>query len=172
MARCGCAGTTCACKIEGADGIEVTGTGTVQDPYVVTLGDLNITGLFTIESTDNIELTLNGDGTTEDPLVLTAAVAPGATVIATPVNGGTTAIDAGTRVQLLDHVATIAGHTITLPAASQALEKEIKIVAFNAITALTVSGAVGVTVAGMPTTLPANGYFRVQLFGTVWRRVG
>ncbi len=172
MARCGCAGTTCGCKVNAGSGIEVTGTGTAQDPYIISIDGLSIADTLEVDDTASINLTLNGAGTALDPYILSAVVSPGATVISTPTNGGTTAIDAGTRTQLLDHVATIAGHTITLPLTTTALEGEIKIIAVSAITALTVGGAVGTTVAGMPTTLAAGGYFRAQRIGTVWRRVG
>ena len=36
MARCGCQGS-CSCVIQGASPITVTGNGSVQQPYIITL---------------------------------------------------------------------------------------------------------------------------------------
>lgn len=172
IAKCGCAGTTCACRITGSGSVLITGTGTAQDPYVASLGSLTIATLLTISDSTSINLTLLGSGTALDPYVLSGVVTPGATVTVTPVTGGTTTIDSGTRTEVLSPAGTIATHTLTLPLTSNALEQEIKILATATITALTVNGAVGTTVAGAPTTLAANAYFRMQLIGTVWRRIG
>lgn len=172
MAKCGCAGSTCACKVAGSGGISVTGTGTAQDPYVIGLGEIDIDGFVEVDDTPTVALTLVGDGTSSDPLVLTANVTPGATVFTTPTTSGTTVIDAGTRTHVLDHGATIASHTLTLPSSSTALEREVKILNLSPVTALTVNGASGVTVAGAPSALSAGQFFRMQLIGTVWRRVG
>jgi urease alpha subunit len=172
MAKCGCSGSTCGCKIQGSGGVTVTGIGTATDPYVLTLGAVDIGAMLVVNDSTSIDFTMTGDGTALDPLVLTGVVNPGATATATPTNASNTAIASTTRLQVLDHVATIASGTVTLPASSTALEKEVKIIALSEITALTVAGAVGTTVAGMPTTLAANAYFRAQLIGTVWRRIG
>lgn len=171
MARC-CSGSSCGCRVTGTGGVSVTGTGTKTDPYVVGLGALSVGGLLVVDDTTSVDLTLGGSGTALNPYVLSAAVKVGATVASDPTNGGSTAIDALTRTQVLSHAAPIASHTITLPATSSALEREIKVVSLEGITALTVNGAVGVTVAGAPTALTAGQYFRMQLIGTVWRRVG
>ena len=136
------------------------------------MGALDIAANFAVDDSSSIDFTLTGVGTAVDPLRLTAVIKVGAAVVVTAANAGTTVVDSGTRQTLFDHIATIAGHTVTLPASSTALEREVIFVTENAITALTVNPAVGVTVAGMPTTLPANGFFRAKLVGTVWRRVG
>lgn len=171
-AGCNCPGATCGCKVTGTSSVGVTGTGTAQDPYVISLGTLNIGSNFVVDDTPTVDLTLAGTGTALDPLVLSAAVKVGATVTSTPTTGGTTAIDSATRTQVLNHVATIATQTITLPATSSVLESEIKIIAASAITALTVSATAGTTLgAGFPTALTAGQAFRAQLIGTVWRRV-
>jgi hypothetical protein len=172
MAKCGCAGGQCGCLVQGVGSISITGTGTQQDPYVVSLDGLDISDTVAVDDGTNIALTLGGSGTALDPYVISASLSVGATVTVTPTTGGTTTIDSGTRLEYMDHGSTIATQTIVLPTTSTAMEKEIKILAASEITTLTVSGDVGVTVVGMPTTLAANGYFRVQLIGTVWHRIG
>lgn len=139
---------------------------------MVSLGTLSINGTLAVNDGTNIDLTLLGTGTALDPYIVSASLLVGATVTVTPATGGTTVIDSGTRFEFLNHGSTIATHTLTLPTSSTALESAVRILATNAITTLTVSGAAGVTVAGMPTTIAANGYFLVQLIGTVWHRVG
>lgn len=99
----------------------------------------------------------------------------GDTVITVPTTGGTTAIAGGTSFQVLNGAGTLATHTVTLPNFPTMAGKEITIHSVLAITALTVSdeaGAPAYTVVGAPTTLAANGFFRMRLAGTVWRRVG
>jgi hypothetical protein len=72
MARCGCAGTTCSCKIIGEGGIVVTGAGTITNPYRVT-GGVEMS----VQDTGTIDLTLLGDGSTTNPYVLTANLTAG-----------------------------------------------------------------------------------------------
>lgn len=74
MARC-CGGTECACIVVEGDGIEVTGQGTVDDPYVVTrlneaIAAENVTydGGPTISATD-VEGALDELGSEKAPLV-------------------------------------------------------------------------------------------------------
>lgn len=172
MARCGCSGTTCGCLIIAGPGITVSGGGTKVDPYIVTASSEDIGGLLTVDDTVSMNFSLLGSGTTGDPYVLSAVPTFGGTTTATPASGGSTPIASTTRTLLLDHVATIATHTLTLPAASDSFEKIVRIVSASAVTTLTVSGAVGVTVAGAPTTLAANGFFTMMLIGSVWRRIG
>lgn len=171
-AGCNCPGATCGCLVQGTSSVGVTGTGTVQDPYVISLGTLNIGNNFVVDDTTTVDLTLSGSGTALDPLVLSAAVKVGATVTVTPTTGGTTTIDSGTRTEVLNHGSTISTQTITLPATTSAFESEIKITSASAVTTLTVNAAAGPTVAaGFPTTLTAGQSFRAQLIGGVWRRV-
>lgn len=70
--KCGCAGTTCSCKITGAGGISVTGAGTASNPYVISGG-----GGFTTQDTATVDLTLLGSGSTTDPFILSANVSLG-----------------------------------------------------------------------------------------------
>lgn len=172
MAKCGCAGTTCACKVTGSGGISVDGTGTTQDPYVVTLDDVAITGLLLADDTATINHTLTGSGTDLNPYVLSSVVVTGADVTSVPTTGGSTSIDAGTNLQYFDHAATIASHTINLPDSTTSFLKEVTLVFRSIVTALTIAAPGTADVAGMPTTVAANGYIKVRLIGTTWRRVG
>lgn len=69
MARCGCTGTTCSCKIIGEGGILVRGAGTVTNPYVISGGTALV-----VNDTDSVNLTLLGNGSSTDPFILSADV--------------------------------------------------------------------------------------------------
>lgn len=96
----------------------------------------------------------------------------GTTSVVVATTGGTTTPTAGVSVVEFTPAGTIATQTLTLPLTTHVFDDEILILTTQTITALTVGADAGATVAGMPTTLAANSYFRVRLFGTVWRRVG
>jgi hypothetical protein len=69
MAKCGCAGGTCSCVLTGGTNVQVTGTGSSTNPYVV-----SATGTaLTVVDTPTIDLTLTGEGTSSSPLVLSGA---------------------------------------------------------------------------------------------------
>lgn len=172
MAKCGCAGTTCGCNFIGQGGITITGTGTAQDPYRVALGAISAAGLLTVDDTTSVDLTLLGTGTGLDPYVLSADVKVGAEVTSVPTNGNTTVIGTNENIHIFNPEGTIATHTITLPSTTTSFLKEITFTTSAAITALAVNGAGGTTVAGAPTGLAVNQFFRMRLVGGVWRRVG
>lgn len=68
MAKCGCAGQTCSCVITAGRNVQVTGTGSSSNPFVV-----SATGTaLEVADTDTIDLSLTGEGTAVSPLVLTA----------------------------------------------------------------------------------------------------
>lgn len=67
MARCGCSGATCSCVIQGQGGINVTGAGSVANPYVLT-SDINLG----IQDSQTVNLSLTGDGSDANPWVLQA----------------------------------------------------------------------------------------------------
>lgn len=71
MARgCGCAGSTCGCKITDSESTSITGTGTQQNPFQVHLKAINIGANLQIADTDTLDLTLLGSGSTTDPYIL------------------------------------------------------------------------------------------------------
>jgi hypothetical protein len=75
---------------------------------------------------------------------------------------------------LLTPTGTLAAGTITLPAQANCVDKqEILVNSTQTVTALTVAGN-GSTVNGGPTTIAANGFFRLRFDGVfkAWYRVG
>lgn len=75
MARgCGCAGSSCSCKIVGGAGITVEGNGTIGSPYTIIAQSQAITGLIDVDSTSTVDLTITGQGTTPDPYLIQANV--------------------------------------------------------------------------------------------------
>lgn len=100
---------------------------------------------------------------------LTQYAAPSATGFNVQVNN-----DSESVWLILTPVAGYAAGTITLPAVANCVDRqEVLVNCTQAVTTLTVAGNGG-TVTGAPTTLAANGYFRLR-FGAVtktWYRVG
>lgn len=74
MARCGCGGNACSCKVIGGIGIEVTGNGTAASPFKITALSSSIANLIEVSSTSTVDLNLLGAGTAADPYVITADV--------------------------------------------------------------------------------------------------
>ncbi len=75
---------------------------------------------------------------------------------------------------ILTPVAGYAAGTITLPTSTNLIDKqELLCNCTQAVTTLTIAGN-GATVAGEPTTLAANDFFRLKydLAGNTWYRVG
>lgn len=72
MARCGCGGSSCSCKVIAGTGIKVTGNGSALQPFVVEALSSSITSLLEVDNTATINMTLLGSGTTADPYVLRA----------------------------------------------------------------------------------------------------
>lgn len=98
------------------------------------------------------------------------------TQYAAPLTGSTTLItDSQNSVWLiLTPAGTIATATLTLPLVSNAVDRqELLVNTTQTITALTISANGGSTV-GAPTTLAANGFFRLRFDAVLktWYRVG
>lgn len=68
MARCGCAGQSCGCLVISGVGATVSGSGTSQDPYVISLQGSRLS----VIDTSTINLTLTGTGEATSPYVLRA----------------------------------------------------------------------------------------------------
>lgn len=67
IARCGCAGSTCNCLINGGLYISVTGSGTINDPYVISSDGIDISDALAFIDTDTVDFVLGGSGTDTDP---------------------------------------------------------------------------------------------------------
>lgn len=70
MARCGCSGGSCGCKVVAGHGVQVRGTGTADNPYAIDAFPLSIT----VQDSSSIDLTLTGSGTPSDPFIISGEV--------------------------------------------------------------------------------------------------
>lgn len=66
----GCGEASCACRVEGGAGVDVTGSGSLDNPYVVQLSDNGVT--FSVDSTPTVALSLFGAGNPNNPYTLSA----------------------------------------------------------------------------------------------------
>lgn len=73
MARCGCSGSSCGCKIVAGKNSSVRGSGTLNNPYAVDALPLS----FTAEVSTTVDLTVTGDGSAGSPWHFVANAAPG-----------------------------------------------------------------------------------------------
>ena len=100
---------------------------------------------------------------------ITQFAAPSATAFSIQVNN-----DADSVWLVLTPTAGFAAGTLVLPAVANCVDRqEVLVNCTQAVTALTVSGN-GSTVTGAPTTLAANGFFRLRFdaITDTWYRVG
>lgn len=76
MAKCNCQGSTCSCLITGGTGVEVSGTGTKADPYVIGRDTSTDTIDSQITFTDTATVSWNrlGSGSNTDPIIMRASV--------------------------------------------------------------------------------------------------
>lgn len=70
MPRC-CSGASCACAIQAGPHIQIAGTGSAQDPFVLA-ADVSVEVL----STTDFDLAMTGTGTEADPWILQVSYAP------------------------------------------------------------------------------------------------
>lgn len=107
------------------------------------------------------------------PEYTTQYAAPSATGFTVAINAGD---DGDENVHLiLTPVAGYAAGTITLPAASSAVDKqEVLVNCTQSVTTLTIGSNGATAVTGAPTTLAANAFFRLKydLATSTWYRVG
>lgn len=91
----------------------------------------------------------------------------------TPVTAESTTISTGVGGIYLDHTATIASHTLTMPAAPED-GSEITIASRSAVTSLTHDPNVGQYIRGALTALTANGFakYRYRASDAYWHRIG
>lgn len=65
-------GPGCVSILKPGTGIDITGSGTANDPYIIASEFDSLAAFFRVEDTNSINLTLTGTGTTDDPLTLRA----------------------------------------------------------------------------------------------------
>lgn len=71
MARdCGCAGQSCGCLVTAGSGIEVTGIGTADNPFVIRNIASDLASSFKVSDTLTLDMVLAGSGTNLDPFIL------------------------------------------------------------------------------------------------------
>jgi hypothetical protein len=141
----------------------------------VTAGDLAV--IFSTNNGDaraaamSVLLAYFQDNLTASGSFMTQYASPNATAFNVTISPATN----GENVYLLlTPTAGFAAGTITLPALASAVDgQEVLVSCTQAVTTLTVAGN-GATVNGPPTTLAANGFFRLRFNGVnnSWYRVG
>lgn len=100
---------------------------------------------------------------------ITQYAAPSATGFTVTINN-----DSQSVWLVLTPTGTFAAGTLTLPAVANCVDRqEILVNSTQTVTALTISGN-GATVTGAPTTIAANGFFRLRFddVTNTWYRVG
>lgn len=68
----GCNDDQCSCRVESGDGITVSGSGTLNNPYVVSSDFPGLSQSFQVNDTPTVNLTLRGGGSPTDPFILQA----------------------------------------------------------------------------------------------------
>jgi hypothetical protein len=93
-----CCGPTCACKINAGSGVTISGSGTANEPFVIT-ANMQLA----VQDNSTFNLTLTGDGSAATPYSLTVAYAATAklddlpdVVAPTPTNGQVLGWDSAT----------------------------------------------------------------------------
>lgn len=74
MARCDCAGGRCSCAVIAGPGVEITGSGEASNPYQISAIGQDITGKLTVSDTATLELSRQGEGTTNEPYNINGVV--------------------------------------------------------------------------------------------------
>lgn len=71
MPRCDCSGGQCSCVVLAGSGTTVTGAGSSSNPYIIS-ADPAIPARLRVVDTATVDLSAVGNGTEDDPLVLSA----------------------------------------------------------------------------------------------------
>jgi microcystin-dependent protein len=74
MRNCGCSGNTCACSVIGGAGIEVTGTGTKDSPFVVRNTGAEVRSSVAVADSSTLDLSITGLGTPSEPVTISGTV--------------------------------------------------------------------------------------------------
>ena len=71
--KCGCSGSSCSCKIVAGRGTRVSGSGNINNPYVIDAFPMSLI----VMDTASINLSISGSGLESDPWVVSADAQPG-----------------------------------------------------------------------------------------------
>lgn len=76
MPNCNCAGSTCSCSVTAGSGVQVKGTGTAANPFVISvdLSTFKLGSALQTQSTATVEMSSVGTGASGDPLIVAADV--------------------------------------------------------------------------------------------------
>lgn len=73
MARCRCQGERCSCALMPGANVQISGSGTIEAPWVVT-SLASTAGALYFDDSDEVDFVTTGFGTTSDPLHVTATL--------------------------------------------------------------------------------------------------
>src|SRR5262245_39076018 len=71
MARCRCTGESCTCVLAAGSGVQLAGTGSPTNPWIITVPP-NSNGTIETSDTPSVVWSISGQGTFEQPFVLVA----------------------------------------------------------------------------------------------------
>jgi hypothetical protein len=73
VARCRCTAGSCECHLAAGDNVTVTGTGAVNEPWVIS-ASASAQGVIEFTNTPEVELAVVGAGSVADPLSVSASL--------------------------------------------------------------------------------------------------
>jgi hypothetical protein len=71
--RCTCDGGKCSCLVLAGSGIDVSGSGSASNPYIISATQ-DLTSRIQVADTDSVDMHATGSGTDDDPLTISADV--------------------------------------------------------------------------------------------------
>jgi hypothetical protein len=94
MARCRCQSENCTCQVAAGDGIDITGSGSPSDPWVIT-SESSSSGTIQVVDSVTIDMVLEGTGTVGDPYLISAnaSTVPGGISTDFGISGAGNALD-------------------------------------------------------------------------------
>lgn len=77
MARCRCGALACTCSVRAGSGVDVSGTGDADDPYVI-FAPTPTPRAFQVADTPSVDMTIAGTGSGADPYIISGEAIIGA----------------------------------------------------------------------------------------------